>query len=175
MTVDLLERLGSVLGMSHEERAEALNQTGWASDLESDGLATLATFMTAYELPAGTTIFREGDPGSFMLLVIDGSAKVLKEGDDDYDHVLAELYAGSALGEMTLVDGESRSASVITAKKTQILVLSRESFEDLGTHHPRVWGLVLAKLARQLSARLRATSDDLVDVIAATGFEDERY
>ena len=175
MTVDLLARIGTVLGMSDTQRTEALQATGWASGLDPSGLEVLATFMTAYELPAGTTIFREGDPGSFMLLVVDGSAKVLKEGDDDYDHVLAELYAGSALGEMTLVDGERRSASVITAKKTQILVLTSESFENLGTDHPRIWGLVLAKLARQLSSRLRATSDDLVDVIAATGFEDERY
>ena len=175
MPVDLMKKLGAVLGMSDSQRAENLHQTGWAHDLNNSELEILANFMTAYELPAGTTIFREGDPGAFMLLVIDGSAKVLKEGDDDYDHVLAELYAGSALGEMTLIDGENRSASVITAKTTRILVLTSESFEKLGKRHPRIWGLVLAKIARQLSSRLRATSDDLVDVIAATGFEDERY
>ena len=175
MTEELMAKIGTDLGMTDVERAEALDQTGWAEDLEWSGLKTLASFMTAYELPGGTTIFREGDPGSFMILVIDGSAKVLKEGDDDYDHVLAELYAGSPLGEMALVDGESRSASVITAKKTKILVLTSDDFESLGAHHPRVWGQVLGKLARQLSSRLRATSGDLVDVIAATGFEDERY
>ena len=175
MTEELMSKIGTVLGMTDVERAEALDQTGWAQDLDWSGLKTLASYMTAYELPGGTTIFREGDPGSFMILVVDGSAKVLKEGDDDYDHVLAELYAGSPLGEMALVDGESRSASVITAKKTRILVLTIEAFKSLGAHHPRVWGQVLAKLAKQLSARLRATSGDLVDVIAATGFEDERY
>jgi len=175
MSDELLAKIGTALEMSDLERAELLDKTGWVPDFDWSALKTLAGFMNVYDFSPGITIFREGDPGYFMMLVVSGSVKVLKEADDGYDHVIAELFAAAPVGEMTLVDGENRSASIVTGRDTQILSMTNDSFEALGRHHPRIWGQILRKIAGLLSARLRKTSEDLVDVIAATGFDDERY
>ena len=87
-------------------------------------------------LSSGETL-AESDPGDFMAILVDGMAKILKEGDDNNDHLIAEIGAGACVGEMALVDGGSRSASVIVSKETTMLVLTVDAFAALGQREPK--------------------------------------
>jgi len=158
-----------------EDRVKALGESEWSAEFDHDQLDRLASAVVVRELGQGDTLFREGDPGYFVAILAQGMAKVLKEGDDDMDHLIAEVGAGSCLGEMALVDHRPRSASVIASRTSVMLILTVEAFQALGKKEPRIWGLLNQRFARSLSERLRKTSEDMVEIITNTGFDSERY
>lgn len=166
---------GSRLNLSLDERVQAMAKSVWGAEFSSDELERLASAMVVRKVSQGETLFRESDPGDFMAILAGGMAKILKEGDDENDHVIAEIAEGACVGEMALVDGGKRSASVVVSKESVLLVLTVEAFEALGERDPRIWGLCLQRFARTLSTRLRRTSEEMVDIITLTGFESESY
>ena len=158
-----------------EDRVRALEASEWSEEFDLEQLDRLASAVIVRELSQGDTLFREGDSGNFVAILANGMAKVLKEGDDDMDHLIAEVGSGACLGEMALVDGRSHSASVVVSKSSVLLILTVEAFQALGQREPRIWGLLLQRFARSLSERLRRTSEEMVEIITHTGFDDERY
>jgi CRP-like cAMP-binding protein len=166
---------GARLNLPLEGRTQALQKSTWGAEFSQDELERLASAMVARQMSQGETLFRESDNGDFMAILVDGMAKILKEGDDDLDHLIAEIGPGACVGEMALVDGGSRSASVIVSKESTLLVLTVDAFSALGERDPRIWGLCLQRFARTLSTRLRRTSEEMVDIITLTGYESESY
>ena len=166
---------GTRVNLPLEERTQAMEKSTWGTEFNYEELERLASAVVVRKLSQGETLFRESDPGDFMAIIVDGMAKILKEGDDNNDHLIAEIGAGACVGEMALVDGGSRSASVIVSKESTLLVLTVEAFDALGQRDPRIWGLCLQRFARTLSARLRRTSEEMVDIITLTGYESESY
>jgi CRP-like cAMP-binding protein len=96
-------------------------------------------------------------------LLIEGRVNILKRGADGTDRQLASASAGSTFGEMSLVDDEPRSASVIAEESSVFVVLTGQGMLDLCAEQPRLATKVLLKIAKVLSQRLRDTSDALVD------------
>jgi len=70
-------------------------------------------------IKAGETVFRQGDPGDALYLVVEASVEVLND-----QHTLAELGKGQAFGEMALRSGGTRTASVRAKTDTELLALS---------------------------------------------------
>ena len=155
-----------ILNWENDEKADALDQTRWAHDFEWSELETLASYMLAVEFSAGALLFREREPGSFMVLLLSGEASVIKEGSDDLEHSIATIKPGTSIGEMAMIDGESRSATIIMSKDSQILMLDEEDFAEMYENDIKVWALLHRKLARLLSQRLRATSGRLLDALS---------
>lgn len=156
----------TILSWDNDQKADALDKTRWAHDFEWKELETLASYMLAIKFGAGSLLFREGEPGSFMALLLSGEASVLKEGSDDIDHAIATIKPGTSIGEMAMIDGESRSATIVMSKDSQILMLDEEDFAEMYEKDIRVWALLHRKLARLLSQRLRATSGRLIDALS---------
>ncbi|MCK4578348.1 MAG: Crp/Fnr family transcriptional regulator [Candidatus Marinimicrobia bacterium] len=77
----------------------------------------------------GETIFKDGDPGQTMFIILDGRIEISKMIGDQKT-VLAVLEKGSIFGEMAIVDREPRSATAITLADTEMLEMSRDMFED---------------------------------------------
>jgi len=170
-----LLNFGTRVNLPLEERTRALQKSNWGAEFSFEELERLASAMVARKMAQGETLFRESDNGDFMAILVDGMAKILKEGDDDLDHLIAEIGPGACVGEMALIDGGSRSASVIVSKESTLLVLTVDAFSALGERDPRIWGLCLQRFARTLSTRLRRTSEEMVDIITLTGYESESY
>jgi CRP/FNR family cyclic AMP-dependent transcriptional regulator len=156
----------TILNWENDEKADALDKTRWAHDFEWSELEVLASYMLAIEFTAGSMLFREREPGSFMALLLSGEASVLKEGSDDLEHAIATIKPGTSIGEMAMIDGESRSATIIMSKDSRILMLDEEDFADMYENDIKVWALLHRKLARLLSQRLRATSGRLLDALS---------
>ena len=75
----------TILNWENDEKADALDKTRWAHDFEWSELEILAGYMLAVEFSEGAVLFREREPGSFMALLLNGEASVIKEGSDDLD------------------------------------------------------------------------------------------
>lgn len=104
-------------------------------------------------LPADTILFSEGDAGTSMYLLRRGTVRVTRrEGSEDA--FLADLGAGSIVGEMSLLDGRSRSATVTTLSETEFVEIDRGLLDRTFATLPS-WFTAIAKV---LVGRLRATT-----------------
>jgi CRP/FNR family cyclic AMP-dependent transcriptional regulator len=118
----------------------------------------LAHFMQVHRAAPGVEIIREGEPGDFMMLLIEGRIEVFKQDKWNAPRLIAVLEAGTTLGEMSMVDGEPRFATCVAAEQTLVAVLSRESLARIILEQPILGAKVLMELALMLSQRLRQTS-----------------
>ena len=137
------------------------------SGLDGAELRQVAGHLLARDYAPGATIFREGDPGTFLGLLAEGEVRIFKEANDQQARTVAVEHHSRAIGEMALIDGEPRSASCVAVKATRLLLLTREHFDRLARERP-VLALKLAlRIARLISRRLRMTSGRLVDFLGS--------
>ncbi len=122
----------------------------------------LSHFMQVFSAAPGVEIIREGEPGDFMMLLVEGRIEVFKQDHWNTPHRIAALEAGATLGEMSMIDGEPRFASCIAVEPSIVTVLSRASLARIIIEQPMLGAKVLMELALMLSRRLRETSSRLV-------------
>jgi CRP-like cAMP-binding protein len=120
-------------------------------DLEADGLAAVAAVAAEVDFPAGRTIARQGEIGSGMFIVSAGRVRVVRDGS-----TLARLGPGEFFGELSVLDGAPRNASVVADEPTTCLALATWDVERVLREQP---GVALA-IMRVVVARLRATTGD---------------
>ncbi len=106
-------------------------------------------------LPAKHAVFQVGQAGDSLHIVLRGSVKVSLLSEEGKEAILSILGAGEVFGEMSLFDGEPRSATVTTMEPCHFLVLRRQVF--LPFLEKRVH--VMLELIAEMSKRLRATND----------------
>lgn len=91
---------------------------------------------------AGETIFRQGDRGDRLYIVVDGDVEVVKaETGEQGETVLARLGPGECFGEMALVSDNLRMATVRSCTSVNVLTLDRDAFQSLFAHLPPLRGL----------------------------------
>src|SRR2546428_2269438 len=121
------------------------------AELNPDSLAKLGTCLKTAEFPPAEVIVREGAPGVSMYIIKSGLVEVRKKDPTTgIDFLVAQLSEGAAVGEMSLLTGKPRSATVMTVQPTIVLTLSRADFRNLLTQHPEI----SLGLARILAERL---------------------
>ncbi len=111
----------------------------------------------------GTVLFREGELGRDMFIIQRGKVQVRKRVGSG-EKVLAELGEGEFFGEMALLMGMDRSATVEVIEDSKILVVTPETFENLLRSNIDI----ALKMLRKLAARLRALDDHLEVAILET-------
>jgi CRP-like cAMP-binding protein len=94
--------------------------------------------------PAGATLVREGDPGDSLCIIAEGTVEVQTHG-----RVVAEMTAGNYFGEISLIDGEPRSATVVAVDDVVLFTLSASDFDSL-LNVPYVARAALQSLAKRL-------------------------
>ncbi len=122
----------------------------------------LSRFMQVYRAEAGQEVIREGDQGDFMMFVIEGNMQVFKRGRHDTSLLIAVVGTGKTLGEMSLIDGDPRSATCIADSPTILGVLTRESLAGIILEQPILGAKILMELVVMLSHRLRETNQQLL-------------
>ena len=100
----------------------------------------------------GDTVVRQGDPGDALCIVVEGRVEVLRDGQ-----AVAQLTAGDYFGELSLIDGEPRSATVVALDDVVLLTLKSSDFGAL-LEVPYVMNAVMVNLAR-LVREAHAASD----------------
>lgn len=162
----------------HARRLAALRGVDLFSTLTAEELATLAARMSRAPFARGEAMTRQGAAGHWLYILAKGEAEVLLHEAGGAERV-AHLRAGDYMGEMALLTGEPRSATVVASSNVECYRLDAEAFHDILARRPEAAESVARRLAERRavleSARgaldvrnqenLRASSDDLLSKI----------
>src|SRR5215468_7819954 len=121
--------------------------------LDEAALVAIAAELEWVELPGGTVLFREGDPAESLYVVTAGSLEVLLKGAEG-DRPVAQIGVGETVGEMGLIAGAPRSATVAALRDSELVRLDRPAYDKLIAAHP---GAML-QLVLLLVGRLHRTT-----------------
>jgi CRP-like cAMP-binding protein len=120
-------------------------------------LGEIASIMIEADRPAGSYLTREGQEGGLMFVLVDGEAEVLAlDGSGHHDSgrnhkVIGRLHRGDVVGELSLIDGRARSATVRAVTDVHVLEIIHDDFRELVQRSPKF----VRNLLRALSLRVR--------------------
>ena len=128
--------------------------------LDKDTLQKLEALTQRKSLAADHTVFFQDDPSDSLYLVLSGSAKIFQISEDGKQRILRILKKGDAFGELAMIEGQPRSASVQTLESCEMLMLIRKDFQAFCEKHPAVLWMLLEAFAE----RLRRMNEDVLDM-----------
>ena len=129
-------------------------------DLDKTELGYISDKMVSKKFENGNLIFLEESEGKNLFFVVEGSVKVTRLSKDGREVILAMLNAGDFFGEMSLLDGEARSANVIALEKTEVLSLNRDDFLVVLQDYPKI----AIQLLKEMTSRLRKSDRQIVSL-----------
>lgn len=132
--------------------------------LDDDDLNKIDPYIGTVELEAGDTLFSEGDNSNYAAFVIDGQLEVIKKDINNKEKVVSSFSKGSSIGELALLDGLPRSATVRAKSAASVTVLDRQGLDAIIEEEPRVGVKILRHLARAVSYNMRRISNQLSDL-----------
>ncbi len=145
-----------------EARARQLSQLPLFREMTPEELAPLAAACEVVSFRAGEAIVRQGEPGDSVYVILDGRVEVLARTERNgvlAESVVSWLVAGDALGELSLLDGQPRSATCVALTDTTCLRLERDEFLGAVRRH---WSLTHALLG-VVADRLRHADSRLAE------------
>jgi len=148
-----------------DQLVEFLKKVRLFVELSPASLAKLGSCLKVVDFPPNDVIVREGAPGVSMYIIKSGLVEVRKKDPSNgIDFLVAQLRPGAAVGEMSLLTGKPRSATVTTVESTSVFTLTRADFRNILTLHPEI-SLGLAKiLAERLEEATKQVGIDFVNL-----------
>jgi anion transporter len=134
-----------------EPAADIIRAIPIFSSLSREDVAKVLGKMEETSFVAGTTIFSQGDQGDAFYLIQSGAVQVMLESGAGKSEIVAVLGPKDWFGEMALLTGEPRSATIFAVKPTTLWRLSREAWDDLIDKHPTWLLQFCATLSKRLS------------------------
>jgi CRP-like cAMP-binding protein len=144
-----------------------LDATPLFSDLDAAERGEVVRIMEVQRLQKGEQIFREGDAGDAWYVIFEGKARVLKDSGGA-PTAIATLGPGDAFGEMAILDGLARSASVEAAGPLTMFRFRRERFQELLDQGSLGAFKLVAGMARTLSRRQRQLTEHLSELMESS-------
>ena len=148
-----------------EEICDMIADTRLFADFDWKDIEGLAGYVQCYQVAAGTIVFKEGDPGSYMCLLVKGEVEIFKTDQDGEAHRIVQITRGKTVGEMSIIDGEPRSATCIASQQSVLLLLTKDHYARIIKERPGLAVQILSKLAKLMSQRLRGVSGQLVEYL----------
>ncbi len=136
--------------------------------LTVEALQLVASVTREESFSAGARIFKYGDPGDKLYFVASGKVRISRDVGALGEEALAVLGSGEVFGEMALLDESLRSAGALAHEACTLLVITKDSFDDLLYLHKDLAYEVLWSCVRMLTSRLRDTNDKLT-FLSTTG------
>jgi CRP-like cAMP-binding protein len=140
-----LEPVLSGPGAKQEDKIERLKEVALFEACSQRQLRSVARIARVFDVATGTLLTRAGEPGDEVFLIIDGTARAEVSAQK---HVL--LHPGEFFGEMSLLDGGPRSATVVADTPLRLLVISRRHFAVLLKDVPGLPETLLVTLSRRV-------------------------
>jgi len=153
------------LPCSISQRMDLIYKTEWSEDLDWDQVSVLAQHVDAYFAPAGAKIFEQDGQGHCLCILVEGEVDVSMTDSSGTKKNLSAIETGKPFGEMSLIDGEPRSATAVAKVDSKVLTLTQDEFRALSEEDPKLGSILLFKLAELMSHRLRQTSGMLVEYL----------
>jgi CRP-like cAMP-binding protein len=163
MSVAIDKTLSGPALIAHETMVSVLRGCEFFNELITAELATLANFVELRAFRAGDRVFVEGDAANWMAFVVEGKFSITKQGTSQQPIAFTREFKSRILGEMALLDGESRSATCTAASIAKLVVMSSAEFDRLSNTFPSLALKILREIAKFVSRRLRVASGMLVE------------
>lgn len=155
------DRLLEVLGAAHGQEEQAgLAEFELLDGFTGDEVEVMTGFLSVQTAGAGEVIIEVGAGADELFLLEKGRVSVFI-GAEGSRRRLATFSPGMVFGEMALIDRSPRSATIVADTAIQCLVLTRESYDRLGSEHPAIKIKLLENLGRGLSRKLRKANIEL--------------
>jgi len=146
---------------------DALSKTELFSGLDDQELVAVAALCDTVTYPAGELIFREDSEGTELFVLPSGRVSVeIRINAGDETESIVKLRSHEIFGELALLDGHRRSASIRALEDTVLLVLTRDALLELLGTQTRIGFVVMQNLSKILATRLRETNMNLRNVIS---------
>jgi len=133
------------------EKMMLIRQVPIFAELDPDDLEELADIVEERRVDPGKDVFREGDPGDAVYLIVKGEVTVFTGGSDDRpERVLSLLGSGACIGEMAVLDASPRSATVRANERTRMLRVPGEGFKRVMSERPEMSAAIVAELVKRM-------------------------
>ena len=133
------------------EKMMLIRQVPIFADLDPDDLEELALIVEERRVEPGRDLFKEGDPGDAVYLIVKGAVTVFTGGTAGRpERILSELGAGACIGEMAVLDAAPRSATVRATERTRTLRVPGEGFKRVMVERPEMSQAIMAELVRRM-------------------------
>ena len=153
--------------MTEPERLRVIRSIFIFSELDEPHLRDILAHCREIDVEKGQVIVSENTPGDSLFVLMEGNVKVSVISSEGKEIILSTLKGGEFFGEMSLLDGATRSANVISLSKARLLRLSREDFLNHILPNREIATGVLAVMSR----RLRAANERITNLIALDVFD----
>jgi CRP-like cAMP-binding protein/CheY-like chemotaxis protein len=149
--------------------SEVLKQVPFFRSLGKDGISYIVERLKFKPFDGDDTICKIGDPGDKMYIVISGKVKVVVSSEDVKEEtVIAYLSSGDYFGEMSLLTGEPRSATVITTEPSEMFILSKSDFDLIVERFPSItlsMGKIMSQRLRDTLQKAAKSSDKIAPTV----------
>ncbi len=154
-----LDANAAVASLTTIEKMMLIRQVPIFADLGPDDLEELATVVEERRIEPGKDVFREGDPGDAVYLIVKGLVRVFTGGDGERpERVLSELGPGACIGEMAVLDAAPRSATVRAIERTRTLRVPGEGFKRVMSERPEMSQAIVAELVKRMRGMMNSPS-----------------
>ena len=149
--------------MAQKNDEDVIRRAPLFTALDDAAATTLRESMTQVKVTKGHTLFKEGDAGDRLFVVVEGKLKLGTSSGDGRENLLSILGPGDMFGELSLFDPGPRTATATAVTDSRVLALANDQVIGWVTAHPQVSLQLLKRLAR----RLRRTNEVLADLVFA--------
>ena len=127
------------------------------SELEDDDLLAISKVAVRQSFRKDNMVLIEEEVGSTMFIILDGRVKISRISDEGREVILSIMSEGDFFGEMSILDGQARSANVVTLDDSTILIIHREDFLQMMHDFPQI----AINLLKELAHRLRRSDSQI--------------
>lgn len=120
------------------ETVESSSPPGLFKDLSAEEFRQIVARLTLSHFDKGVVIVKEGEPGDSLFIIVRGSVRVLTKGPRQKEIVLADLGEGEFFGEVSLLTGRPRTATILTTTDTDLLELTKADYESIIKKYPHI-------------------------------------
>ncbi len=160
-----MSRLMATRLRNSNRKCELFAATPFASGMNDYEIRTFASYLEIRFFLKGDNIMNEDDAESYMCIITEGQVNIVKGNSTNDYKTIATLGRGQSFGEMSLFDGQPRSAAAVASENTSLLVLKREYLCDMVRDMPSIAAKFTVKVGTILSQRLRIMDKKLINFI----------
>ncbi|MCX7797293.1 MAG: Crp/Fnr family transcriptional regulator [Melioribacter sp.] len=122
------------------------------ADLPINELEKIIKIGTKKKYHKNEIILKEDEAGTALFVIISGKVKVSRTSSDNKEVILTILTESDFFGEMAILDGQTRSATVTALEDTELFIIQRNDFLNLLKNHPEISIVLLQELTKRLRA-----------------------
>ncbi len=153
--------------MNSEKLISFFREVPLLCNLEDNELKQMANVAIIKEFDKNKIIFYERDKGNSLYIIVSGQIKIVVNSSDGREHILGFLKDKEFFGEISLLDGEPRSSTVISIEKAKVIIINRDEFIKILRNNPDMTYKIILSICKKIRWTDRHVSN--LAFLSATG------